>query len=475
MGVLLLTFMVSVAALAGTDDILNDLAPSLKAQILSGATAEAICEIRVLEKEMKVSFKPGPPSSKHDQVDMNMKCSASAPAPAVKITAATDLNSQAKRYDWLWSIYGFCEYKKQLKAGLERAAKKLDENPDYGLLSSDELAAGAQCALSPSALNLWGPSQTSGSRCLMTNGSSSTALECFYKEECRFECGGGAKNFQMLGAYELFAGADGMNAEERRRFDRHYPNLATGKNRWPLRDGLESEKDAYDGIQIPKKRIGLSLQAQYGEYALTGYRVVVDTKKSYRNSYMNTNGAHGGNSIELSSNAIVVSTSQDAVKDFVKGTVDGNVSQDQVTGAFETDMKVLTDELLKLSYMGDGEGDPNDPQNWQAYDQIRQVSKRDAILNGTFRLVNPGNKIPADEFARDQASYAKLQKILAKPIYRDTKIYIHPHGVVSLAWAIIDKKSFHPEAQLSLWGAETAEDNQYSHFVTSRIEACLGK
>lgn len=475
MGVLLLTLMASVTAYARTDDILNDLAPSLKAQILSGASAETICEIRVLEKEMKVSFKPGPPSSDAGRLDPNMKCSASAPPPVVKITTASDLNTKAKRYDWLWSIYGFCEYKKQLKAGLERAAAKLKENPGYGLMSNDDLATGKQCVLSPQALTYWGPSQTSGSRCLVTNGNSSTALECFYKEECRFECGGGAKNFQMLGAYELFAGANGMDAAERRRFDHHYPNLATGKNRWPQKDGLENEKDSYDGIQIPKKPIGLSLQATFGEYALTGYRVVVDTKKSYRTAYMNTNGAHGGNSIELSSNAVVVSTSQNAVNDFVKSNVDGNVSQDQITGTFEADMKTLTDELLKLSYMGEGEGDPNDPQNWQSYDQVRQTANREAILNGKFRLANPGNKIPADEFARDQASYAKLQSILSKPIYRDTKIYIHPHGIVSLGWAILDKKSYHPEAQLSLWGAETAEDNQYSHFVTSRIEACLGK
>lgn len=468
----LLSTITALAAPPSTDDLLNGLSPTMKAQILSGMNAEGICELRVLEKEMRISFKPGPPSSDPAHLEANGQCAKDGPPPLVRITNASDLKSRERRTDWLRSYYGICEYKKQLKKGLERAAVKLKANPDYGLMSDDELSQGALCSI---ASKEWLPSNTPGSRCLMANGNASTALECFYKDECRFECGGGAKNFQMLGAYEVFAGEDGiMNTSERRRFDRHYRKVTTGKFQWPSTDGLDYEKDDFDGIQLPKKTINLSNEAVLGEYALTGYRVVVDTKTNYRQAYIKNTGAFGGNSSELSSNSIVVSTSPAAVKSFTGISVEGNPSSTAVTGQFEKDMKALTTHYLKLSYMGADEGDPEVASNWRSFDQLRVEKNREAILAGTYKLIRHPS-VSQTEFNQDLAAYAEIQKILQKPIYRDTKLYIHPHGIVSLAWAVVDKKGFHPEAQFSLWSAETTEDNQFEHFLTSRIEACLGR
>lgn len=474
MGLLLAILFTAAASAAppGTDDLLNGLPPEVKAQALSGLSAEGICELRVLEKEMRIAFKPGPPSSDPAHLEANGQCAKDGPTPVVRVSSAKDLKSRERRTEWLRSYYGICEYKKQLKKGLERAAQKLVANPDYGLLSDSELSQGAFCSI---ASNEWVPSTTAGSRCLMANGNSSTALECFYKDECRFECGGGAKNFQMLGAYEVFAGADGiMSDAERRRFDHHYQKITTGKFRWPATDGLDYEKDDFDGVQLPKKTISLSNEAALGEYALTGYRVVVDTKTSYRKSYLKQNGAFAGNSVELSSNSVVVSTSPSAVKNFVATSVEGNPSSTEIVGQFEKEMKNLTTQYLKLSYMGANEGDPEASNDWRSFDQLRVEKNRAAILAGTYQLVRHPSVSQA-EFSQDLAAYAEIQKILQKPLYRDTKIYIHPHGIVSLAWAVVDKKGFHPEAQFSLWSAETTEDNQFEHFLASRVEACLGR
>jgi hypothetical protein len=457
---LLINPPMSAGASPTSRDLLSSLPPPLRSQVLEGASARDLCELQVLEKDFHLRFKPGTTANAPSQLSDLGPCGEGSKTYEVRITNANDLKSSDKRGAWLRSSAGYCEYKKRLKDSLERAAKKLAANPNYGFLKGNEPSQGIFCALSPSAWTIWKPIKNS--YCIAASGNSSTALECFYSEACRFECGGGSINLQMLGAYELFAGEDGkMDDQERTLFDRHYPDLSTGPFAWPYSGGIEETSNPFEGAKAKKKRVTLAPQAKLGAYALTGLRIAVDTKDSYKRSY----GNHAKDSAELSSNAIIISTSSEAAKAFESAGIEGNPATDEIVGAFERDAKLLREHLLALSFMRDNDGDAKDPKNWKAYEQVISRENSKAILDGTYQLRNAS--------PQDQERFSKIQKILAQPIYRDTQIYIHPHGIMSLGAAVLDKKSFHYNAQLSFLSLPSSEDTHFERFLQSRVDRCL--
>lgn len=449
---------------SGTGDLLNALSPEMKAEILEGADAEDVCELRILEKEFRISFQPGPPSSDPAKLKPNNQCGKNAPTPVVKISKVSDLKDRNRRWEWLRSYYGSCEYKKQLAAGLKRAANKLRNNPKYTFIKNETIDAGESCTIDSQA---WKPSDTPDSFCMMADGNASTALEALYVGKSSFDCGGGVKNIQLFGAYEVFAGSDGvMDDDERRRFDRSYTKIVTGKNNYPEAGGLDAdetgkylgEDDDFDGHQIMKKSVDIMSEASLGEFGLTGNRVFIRAEPGYKESYLEEKGLTEKGSTQLASNSVVISTSSaDTVLDDAQ---------------IETDMKELTEQYKKLTF--NTNADHAAPGSLNAFDQLAVKTNREAILAGTYRLKRTGKALTDAQWKQDQAAYAKIQEIIQKPFYRDTKIYIHPRGVVTLANAIIVKKGMHPTAQFEIMAADSAEDHQFETFLASRIDACLG-
>ncbi len=489
--------LMTTAAFAGhprTDDLLLDLDPGLRKKILDGIGDDdtGLCHLRVLEKDFKVKFKPGPPRSDSKNVPIDNQCARDAPAPVIRIASAADLTTEDFRTDWLWSYYGWCAYKKQFQTGLERAAAKLKKNPNYTFITQT-------CVRNGQGGTVASPLWKQEGRCLAAAGNSSTALECFYNDKCSFDCGGGALNLQMLGTYELYAGADGiMSPAERKLFDEAYPEIATGKYAWPRTDGLEyrmmdfnSVKDKNTGRRkrLETKGVDLNTESVLGENALVGLRLVVDTKTAYKSMQFEKDPDYKlKESAQLTSNSIVVSTSAAAIQDILAAPVEGARSSDKIIGRFEEDMKTITDLYVgkddrakaRGEFLSYNENATDNPSTWETFDQLSRISNRKAIVDGTY-LLKRHPKLTDAQWKYDQAAYAKIQSILQQPLYRDTKIYIHPRGIVTLSDAILAKKTNHPEAVLTVWTGETHddaagdtdEDLRFQKFLNYRVQTCL--
>lgn len=447
------------AASPKTDDLLRGLSPAMRVKVLAGADARELCQYQVLEKEFGLRFQSGTPTTDPNALDPSACSDANQPSD-IKIEKPEDLKNSQKRNLWFFGSAAYCTYKRELKSALERAARKLKENEGYAFVEREDVLNGALCALSKKTLDLWKPLKDS--YCVAVAGNTSTALECFYNEPCRMDCGAGAVNLQMLGAYELFAGENGMDAAERKRFENYYPNLALGPFSSPGPGGIEETLNPFESAKALKKPVKLANQAALGPYALTGLRIAVVTKDSYQRNFSKTDLT---GQAELNSNAILLSTSPEGAREFTRRRFEGAPGSDETSGVFEADTAALTRALVALSFMKSTDGDPQNPENWRAYEQIIAKVNYEKIVKGTYllRSINPS----------DQAAYQVIQSILAKPIYRDTQIYIHPHGVSSLGAAILDKKIYHFDAPFSFVTFPSAEDDHLTKFVNSRIDRCL--
>lgn len=439
-------------------DLLRGLPPAIRAEVLSGADANTLCQYQVLEKEFGLRFESGTPTTDANAPDSSA-CTDGKTSSA-RIAKAEDLKNIQKRSGWLFGSAAYCTYKKQLKSALERAARKLKENENYAFVQRDDVLGGALCAFSKNTLKLWQPIKNS--YCIAVSGNTSTALECFYNEPCRLDCGAGAVNLQMLGAYELFAGADGMDVAERKRFDRYYESLALGPFNAPDPGGIEETANPFESSKVIKKPLKIANQAALGPLALTGLRIAIVTKDSYQSQFSKSDLT---GQAELNSNAILLSTSAEGAREFTRRQFEGEPGSRETTGVFETDSAALTRALVSLSFMKGTDGDPLNENNWRAYEQVVAKINYEKIVNGSY-VLRSGN-------AADQAAYQVIRTILAKPLYRDTQIYIHPHGVSSLGAAMLDKNIYHHDAPFSFVTFPSAEDEHFERFVNSRIDRCL--
>ncbi|MBC7385957.1 MAG: hypothetical protein H7301_07330 [Cryobacterium sp.] len=462
----------ALAAKPRSDDLLLGLPPAMRSQILAGASDDEICHYRILEKEMKIKFRSGAPATNPRQPGSAYPCSSDTPPLVANIASAEDLKNESKRVDWLWSTPAYCEYKKQLAKALERAALKLKRNPKYGFLTEDDVKKNRLCSVSgPGFQKLW--SGLKGSYCVASNGDSAAAMQCFYGEECRLECGGGAVNLLNLGAYELFAGADGiMDEKEAARFNREYPNLAVGPFTSDPNYGIQGTQSPFFGSNAKLKATDVRKNSRFGEYGMTGFRIGLSTNQDYqRQSQQDLAAGRTSQALvtELNSNAIVISTSKEGAQEFASlASPGGATSADQDFTQLKNDSDEITKNMAWLTYLKPGESYDSESE-WLPYDQITATKNSDAIIAGTYRLRNATDQ--------DQKAYARIQAILSKPMYRDTKIYIHPHGELSLAKAILDKKKYHYDfrASMTLLSLPTSEASNYGSFLESRVDACLGK
>ncbi len=476
--------ILSAFAAPSTEGLLTGLPPEMRKKILAGADAAGICELHVLEKEMGIRFAAGSPPSGPTTLGGDKPCGEIASGAVANISSAADLLDEKKRFAWFAALPAYCQFKRKYTEGLKAASVKLQGNLLFNLTNNQDRIEGRHCYFDSIASLSWEVGQA---MCFSSKGSSATALECFYTQECRMGCGPGAMSLQFLAAYEIFKGADGiLDEREQALFDFYYPKIEIGEFHGDdSSTGIEATDSPFEGVKAPRRKsIDLSHQAAKGAHALTGLRVVMDTKNSYKTNHRSYE-TDFDKWINLSENSIVLSTSAKGADQIASQSIEGTPLTDSVVGQFEKDMAIAQKALKLMDYLGTNEGvlipkvDPRLPKaeqeriraearkKWKAYDQFVSKEYRDAVLAGTHAFYNVSEE--------DRGHINRALAILQKPMYRDTKVFVHPLGELSLsALALRMFKAHEVEAPLTLWSPKTGEDEHYEIYVASRVATCMG-
>ncbi len=485
--VLLFCALVSAGAFAAppnTDDLLVDLPAGMRAAILNGADAQRICKIRVLEKELGLKFQAGSPTSEPAEVGEEKPCDSDRPTGVVSIASADELIHDEGadpsvddqwRSKWFSTPPALCRFKSIYSAAVTRAAEKLEENEEFTLVDESDRSSGRCFAFGGEAANLWQVG-LGGSMCagIPEGVSPSAAARSLYTSPARMGCAPGALTLQMLGMYEVFAGSDGvMSPSEAERFDRYYADFITGEFRGIGSTGsIEGSRSPYEGRDLHAgknyKVVQLGSEATRGKNSIVGYRIVVDTKKSYkdRKRPSTTSFAKWANFTE---NAVILSSSSEGAADMasLSTTLEGSTLTDEQVGQFESDMKDLRTAMLKLNYLSEEEGPISDESLWQPWDQFISPKNQKAIAAGTYEYYNATED--------DLRNLKTVMGILNKPRYRDTKVYVHPIGQLTLAQVAVQIIKHHRDAKITLYTPYASQHRHYANFVDSRMDACLAK
>jgi hypothetical protein len=422
-------------------DFLAELSPEWRSHVIQqlGHDRKALCELIVMQ-QFGLKFRKDATLDAPSEIVPPNLCGNQRQETIVRINSPEALTRADYRAAWAASKPVHCEYKRHLSKALARAATKLNQNPGFGFPTESEILAGKPCTLGPQTMSRWMAS-LNGAYCytVRDNIGSASALECFYRDECRMGCGPAASTLDHLAAYELFAGVDGvMDPTERDLFDTQYARLiAVGQ----LDDsGLPASGSPFVFTPVP-----LASHIADGPAMISGVLGAFASR-----TQPSISGTTPEAFADANQNFIVISTSNDAYRQLRTPNIEEQI---------RVDMQVIG-ETLRTFWK-------ENPRLWE---EVVYVKNYSAIADRTYSFRN----LPSDPAARARAldSIRKIQEIYAKPMFRQTEVRLHPHGNMPLGAVPLFIFGHFPDGAISFLASKSNEEHHRKNYFDALVSRC---